>query len=449
VSRTSLVAVRAAPVAARCARGLLIMLALTAASGVLRTAAASADPVIAAAGDIACAPDDPAYNGGEGTATRCRQRATSDLLVGAGLAAVLPLGDIQYPISSLARIKAVYDPTWGRVRSISRPVLGNHEGGWMSYFSYFNGPRASDGPAGPTGKGYYSFDVGSWHLVALNSNCSLIDCTAGSAQERWLRADLAAHPTPCTLAYWHNPRYSSGHEGSNAFVQPFWAALDDAGAEIVLSGNSHNYERFAPLDRSGAVDRGNGIRQFVVGTGGAFFTAGITTLIPGGEIAQNHTFGVLMVTLHPSSYDWQFVPIAGSSFTDSGTEQCHSPRSQRAPNAGPDHEPPVISDLRMTRRRFARRTTFRYTLSEPARVRVTIRRRLRGRYRVAGQFSQSGVAGHNGRKFRGRLANKRLGAGSFRASFVAFDAGGNRSAPASLDFQIVRRRGALEGHGRH
>jgi acid phosphatase type 7 len=447
VSRTSLVAVRAAPVAARCARGLVIVLGLTAASGGLRTATASADPVIAAAGDIACAPDDPDYNGGAGTATRCRQRATSDLLVGAGLAAVLPLGDIQYPISSLARIKAVYDPTWGRVKSITRPVLGNHEGGSMSYFSYFNGRGAADGPAGPTGKGYYSFDIGSWHLVALNSNCSLIDCTAGSAQERWLRADLAAHPTSCTLAYWHHPRYSSGHEGNNFLMQPLWAALDDAGAELVLSGNSHNYERFAPLDPNGAVDRGNGIRQFVVGTGGAFFTAGITTLIPGGEVAQNHTFGVLMLTLHPSSYDWQFVPIAGSSFSDSGTDQCHSPRSQASPKASPDREPPVISNLRMTRKRFARRTKFRYSLSEPAVVRVTIRRRVRGRYRVAGQFSQAGVEGHNGRKFRGRLANKRLGAGSFRAGFVAVDGSGNRSAPARLDFQIVRRRGAVEGHG--
>ena len=446
MSRTSLVADRAAWVAARCARGLLIVSLLTAASGVLRTAAASADPVIAAAGDIACAPDDLDYNGGAGTATRCRQRATSDLLVGAGLAAVLPLGDIQYPISSLARIKAVYDPTWGRVKSITRPVLGNHEGGWMSYFSYFNGRGAADGPAGPTGKGYYSFDIGSWHLVALNSNCSVVACAAGSIQERWLRADLAAHPTSCTLAYWHNPRYSSGHEGSNSLMQPLWAALDDAGAEIVLSGNSHNYERFAPLDPNGAVDRGNGIRQFVVGTGGAFFTAGITTLIPGGEVAQNHTFGVLMLTLRPSSYDWQFVPIAGSSFSDSGTDQCHSPRSA-ASTAGPDREPPVISNLRMTRKRFARRTTFRYSLSEPALVRVTIRRRVRGRYRVAGRFSQAGVEGHNGRKFRGRIANKRLGAGSFRAGFVAFDRSGNRSAPARLDFQIVPRRGAVEGHG--
>ena len=437
--RTSVVAVRADPLAVRLARGLLIVLALTAAVG-LRTTAAWADPVIAAAGDIACGEDDPGYNGGEGTATRCRQRATSDLLVGAGLAAVLPLGDIQYPISSLARLKAIYDPTWGRVRSISRPVLGNHEGGWMSYFSYFNGPGASDGPAGPTGKGYYSYDIGSWHLVALNSNCSQIACTAGSAQERWLRADLAAHPTRCTLAYWHHPRYSSGHEGSTTSMQPMWAALDDAGAEIVLSGHSHDYERFAPLDRSGAVDREHGIRQFVVGTGGAHFTSGVSTLISGGEVAQNHTFGVLMLTLHPSSYDWRFVPIAGTSWSDSGSETCRPRVSGSGSTASSDRQPPVISNLRMTRKRFARRTTFRYSLSEPALVRVTIRRRVRGRYRVAGRFSQAGVSGHNGRRFRGRIAGKRLGAGRFRARFVAVDGAGNRSAPHRLRFRIVRRR---------
>ncbi len=417
----------------------LIVLALAAALAVSQSATASAAPIIAAAGDIACDPEDVSYNAGEGTATRCRQRATSDLLVGTGLAAVLPLGDIQYPISSLARIKAAYDPSWGRVKSITRPVIGDHEGGLVSYFSYFNGPGAADGPAGPTGKGYYSFDVGSWHLVALNSACSQIDCTAGSAQERWLRADLAAHPNKCTLAYWHRPRYSSGHEENDELVQPFWEALHDAGAEIVLSGHSHHYERFAPLDVNGAADSGQGIRQFVVGTGGAFFTGGINTGMPGSEVRQNHTFGVLMLTLHESSYDWRFAPIAGQAWSDSGSGQCHSQTPGSDPGSS-DRQPPVISNLRMTRKRFVRRTTFRYSLSEPARVRTTIRRRVRGRYRVAGQFSQRGVLGHNGRRFRGRIGRGRLGEGSFRATFVAFDAAGNRSAPHSLGFTIMRRR---------
>ena len=172
------------------------------------------------------------------------------------------------------------------MKSISRPILGNHESSGTGYFDYFNG-RESDGLAGPRGKGYYSFDVGSWHLVALNSNCDRVSCSAGSEQEQWLRADLAAHPTACTLAYWHHPRYSSGHEGNNTFTQPFWEALDDAEAEIVLSGHSHDYERFAPLDRNGNIDLATGIRQFVVGTGGAFFTGGLGTLIAQSEAAQN------------------------------------------------------------------------------------------------------------------------------------------------------------------
>lgn len=415
---------------------LLIVLAFTVSFVTLRPARASADPVIAAAGDIACDPDDPGYNGGDGTSDRCRQRATSDLLVGAGLAAVLPLGDIQYDAASAANINAVYDPTWGRIKAISRPILGNHEGSGTAYFNYFNGAGASDGPAGPPGKGYYSFDIGGWHLVALNSNCSRVACSAGSEQERWLRADLAAHPAACTLAYWHHPRFSSGHDGSNTSMQALWEALDEADVEILLSGHSHDYERFAPLDRTGAVDRGDGIRQFVVGTGGAFFTGGLSTRIPGSEVAQNDTFGVLMLTLHRSSYDWRFAPVAGSSFSDSGTDPCHPPMSQ--PTASPDREPPVISNLRMTRKRFARRTTFRFSLSERARVRVTIRRRVRGGYRVVGRFRIAGVRGRNARRFRGRIGNKRLRAGRFRAGFVAFDRAGNRSAPRRVGFKIVR-----------
>ena len=311
-------------------RRLLIVLVVAVASTCIWTAQAAADPVIAAAGDIACDPADPGYNGGAGTSDRCRQRATSDLLVGAGLTNVLPLGDIQYDSASLSNIMAVYDPTWGRAKSISRPILGNHESSGTGYFDYFNGPGVTDGPAGPRGKGYYSFDVGSWHLVALNSNCTrpadttdVVDCGVGSEQERWLRADLAAHPTSCTLAYWHHARWSSGHDGSNAFMQPLWEALEDAQAEILLSGHSHDYERFSPLDRNGNLDPAGGIRQFVVGTGGAFFTGGLDTREAHSEIAQNTTFGVLKLTLHPTSYDWQFEPLAGGTFTDSGSGLCH------------------------------------------------------------------------------------------------------------------------------
>ena len=190
----------------RCLSTVIVVAA--AASMAFSGVAAAQDPVIAAAGDIACDPGD--------TTDPCRQMETSDLLVGAGLTAVLPLGDIQYNSASLANILAVYDPSWGRVKSISRPILGNHESSGTGYFDYFNGVGASDGRAGPRGKGWYSFDVGSWHIVALNSNCTrpvdtsdVVDCSVGSEQEQWLRADLAAHPAECTLAYWHHPRYSS------------------------------------------------------------------------------------------------------------------------------------------------------------------------------------------------------------------------------------------------
>jgi hypothetical protein len=309
----------------------VIVLAVMIAPLALGGRAAAADPVIAAAGDIACDPNDSGYNGGAGTSDRCRQRATSDLLVGAGagLAAVLPLGDIQYDSASSENIAQVYDPTWGRVKSISRPVLGNHETNGNDYFDYFNGVGAVDGPAGPRGKGWYSFDVGNWHLVALNSNCrrpedttNVVDCGVGSEQERWLRADLAAHATSCTLAYSHHARYSSGHDGNNTSLQPLWEALDDAGAELLLSGHSHNYERVAPMDRNGDLNRANGVRQFVVGTGGAFFTGGLDTRIPNSEVAQNDTFGVLFLTLHPFSYEWRFVPEAGKTWSDTGTGSC-------------------------------------------------------------------------------------------------------------------------------
>jgi acid phosphatase type 7 len=422
------------------APGLLVLLGLAASVSAAWVAPASADPVIAAAGDIACDPQDPGYNNGNGTADRCQQRATSDLLVGRGLSAVLPLGDLQYTAASAANLSAVYDPTWGRVKSISRPILGNHESGGMAYFDYFNGKGASDGPAGPRGKGYYSFDVGGWHLVALNSNCSRVSCSAGSEQAAWLRADLAANPAHCTLAYWHDPRFSSGYGGSNSSTQALWQALDEAGVEILLSGSSHDYERLAPLDSLGNVDRAGGVRQFVVGTGGAFFT-GLSDRVAASEVAQNDTFGVLMLALHPSSYDWQFVPIAGRTFTDSGSDPCHGPRSRAAPTPAPesDHVAPILSGLRVSPRRFGRRAMIRYRLSEGARVRFTIRRKMRRRYRVVGRFFESGSPGANLRRFRGRIGGRRLRAGTFRAGLKAFDAAGNKSRPRSRGFKIVRR----------
>ena len=451
--------------------------------------AAAEDPVIAAAGDIACAPGDPI------TATTCHHGATSNLLVGAPLAWVLPLGDIQYNSASLSNIMGAgaYNDTWGRVKAISRPVLGNHESSGTGYFDYFNGVGVVDGLAGPRPTGYYSFDVGSWHLVALNSNCSRVSCSVGSEQEQWLRADLAAHPTGCTLAYWHHARYSSGHDGNNTSMQPLWEALHDAGADVLLSGHSHNYERFAPLDRNGGLDPANGIRQFVVGTGGAFFTGGLDSLEAHSETAQNNTFGVLFLTLRPTSYEWSFVPEAGGTYTDGGSTACHGPGSTPPPPPPPPPPPadtsaPVISNLTASPRRFRglvmsnltvspRRfsvpsarsaprkggTTFSYVLSEAATVRVSISRRFRGRrvggkcrrvpglrrgaprcfgFRKVGSFLQQGAAaGANTRWFGGRLGKRRLAPGKFKAGFVARDAAGNRSGRESVTFTIVRARG--------
>jgi len=276
-------------------------------------------PVIAAAGDIACADSDADYNSGLGTSTACRQLYTSNLLVGGGYSAVLPLGDNQYNSGSLSQFNAVYDPTWGRVKSISRPVVGNHEygtSGASGHFTYYGSL------AGDPSKGYYSYDVGAWHLIALNSNCTRVACDVGSAQEQWLRSDLSAHPAACTLAYTHHARWSSGHDGDNVFVQPLWQALYDGGAELLLSGHSHNYERFAPQNATGGADNASGIRQFVVGTGGAFFT-GVGSAHPNSQVRNNNTFGILKLTLRSTGYDWQFVPEAGATFADSGSTACH------------------------------------------------------------------------------------------------------------------------------
>lgn len=307
------------------------VLAAAWASGAAAEAVAAADPVVAAAGDIACDPTDSGFNNGNGTPVRCRQRYTSDLLLNSGLSGVLTLGDNQYNSASLANFKASYAPSWGRVKSITHPSLGNHEPGRATgYFDYFNGPGVQSGPAGDRGKGYYSFDIGAWHLIALNSNCGTVSCASGSAQEQWLKTDLAFHPNMCTLAYWHHPRFSSGYDGDNTFTNDLYTDLYNARADILLVGHSHDYERFAPQDPNANLDPANGIREFVVGTGAAFFS-GMHTPQANSEVRQNSTYGVLKLTLHPSSYDWQFVPEAGKSFTDSGTNACHGGASPFQP----------------------------------------------------------------------------------------------------------------------
>ena len=296
--------------------GVVAVIATVVALAALSPSIAAADPVVYAAGDIACAPDDP------GSSTTCHERKTSDIVLNGGATRALALGDLQYTSASLYNLQNSYDHTWGRFKSITSPSLGNHEGSGTGYFDYFYGSGVNSGPYGARAKGFYSFDVGAWHLIALNSNCSRVPCAAGSEQEQWLRADLAAHPNACTLAYWHHPRFSSGHDGDGTFMQALWKDLYDANADLVLVGHSHDYERFAPQNASGVLDRTRGIREFVVGTGGAFFT-GLSSPKPNSEVRQNNTFGVLKLTLHPTSYDWQFVPEAGKTFTDAGSEACH------------------------------------------------------------------------------------------------------------------------------
>jgi chitodextrinase len=285
------------------------------------TTTASSAPVIGVAGDIACAPDDPNFDGGVGTTSACRMLATSNLLVDKGFAAVLPLGDEQYNSGSLSSFMASYDLSWGRVKSLSHPVVGNHEYGTSGASGYFSYYGAS---AGDPSKGYYSFDIGSWHLIALNSNCTKVagGCGVGSPQETWLRSDLAAHPAACTLAFSHHAAYSSGHDGDNAFMQPMWQDLYNANAELLLSGHSHDYERYAPQNATGGLDNTRGVRQFVVGTGGAFFT-GMGSIDPNSQVHNNTTYGILKLALRSTSYDWQFIPVTGSTFTDSGSTACH------------------------------------------------------------------------------------------------------------------------------
>jgi hypothetical protein len=298
--------------------GLVALLALAMLAARM-TSAAAADPVVMAAGDIACDPADPNYNGGLGTASFCRMRAVSDLLVAGAPTAVLPLGDNQYEDGALAKYQQSYDPSWGRVKAISRPIPGDGDygvSGAAGYFDYFGAA------AGTRGQGYYSYDVGAWHVIALNSACQKVrgGCGPGSPQEQWLRADLAAHPANCILAYVHKPRFSSGPE--NTTVDTFWRDLYAAGAEIVLSGDRHFYERFAPQNPDGAADP-KGIREFIVGTGGK--NLGSIGTVQANSQVRAKTFGALKLTLHAGSYDWSFVPAAGQSFTDSGSTNCSSP----------------------------------------------------------------------------------------------------------------------------
>jgi acid phosphatase type 7 len=280
-----------------------------------------ADPVIAAAGDIACDPTDANYNGGAGSKSYCHELATARLITSGGYDRVFALGDEQYADATLDKFQTSYDPSWGQFKSKTVPVPGNHEyldGNADGYYSYF-GAAAGD----PT-KGYYSFNLGTWHVIVLNGECSYVGgCGAGTPQETWLRADLASHPSTCTLAMWHEPRFASGSGGDTGTgFTTFWTDLYNAGAELLLNGHIHDYERFAPQTPNGTADNARGIREFVVGTGGKSLV-GFDRSLPNSQVRNANTYGVLKLTLHPGSYDWQFVHEQGKNFTDSGTTSCH------------------------------------------------------------------------------------------------------------------------------
>lgn len=271
------------------------------------SASSSGPPVVAAAGDIA----DCASEGDESTAK----------LLGGIDGTVLTLGDNVYENGTSEEFADCYDPTWGQFKGRTRPVPGNHEYntvGAAGYFDYFG--KA----AGKPGKGYYSYDLGAWHIIALNSNCQEIGgCGIDSPEGRWLKNNLANNPSKCTLAYFHYPLFSSGkYRPGVPSVRPLWKTLYSARADVVLNGHDHNYERFAPQDPTGKAAPNRGIREFVVGTGGKSLYP-IESPIPNTESYNDVSYGVLKLTLRRESYEWRFLAAQGSTFTDSGSARCH------------------------------------------------------------------------------------------------------------------------------
>jgi len=299
-------------------------------------------PTLVAAGDIACRPP-PQPNSTE-TDTACRHARTADLVEALGPDAVAVLGDNQYEHGELANFLGSYDPTWGRFKAITHPAVGNHEyegdperDSADGYYTYF-GERA----AGPNG--YYSWTLGDWTLFALNSgaidytisgagsampdDCWPVSCAPGSSQETWLREQLdALSAGACVLAYWHHPRYSSGYGGISRDYDettPLYDALRDHGAELVLTGHAHNYERFAPMDAAGTPDPLTGITQFVVGTGGRnLFTDPGPVRATSAQLYTN-AFGVLELTLSPGGWETRFVTESGE-VRDETSGTCHGP----------------------------------------------------------------------------------------------------------------------------
>jgi calcineurin-like phosphoesterase family protein len=272
-----------------------------------RATASEPDPVLVGAGDISACEGDGAL----------QTAALLDTIPGT----VFTLGDNVYPNGSAERFQQCYEPSWGRHKARTRPAVGNHDyltEGASAYFDYFGAA------AGDRTKGWYSYDLGKWHVIVVNSNCSKIQggCGAGSPQEKWVREDLAAHRVPCTVAMWHHPRFSSSEHGNDPTMGPIFQALYEGGADLALAGHDHTYERFAKQDPQQRPDPDRGIREFVVGVGGRSLYE-FPKIQPNSEVRDDKNYGVLKLTLHPTSYDWEFVGVPGSTFSDKGSDKCH------------------------------------------------------------------------------------------------------------------------------
>jgi acid phosphatase type 7 len=259
---------------------------------------------------------------GAGDIARCSSsgdEATAKLLDSIS-GTVFTTGDNAYESGTATEFNNCYRPSWGRHKARTKPSVGNHEyltPGASGYFGYFGAA------AGPSGKGYYAYNLGDWHVVSLNSMCEKVGgCGAASPMLSWLKKDLAANPKRCTLAYFHHPLFSSGEHGNQTKMRPVWDALYAANADVVVSGHDHDYERFAPQRPDGTLDWNRGMREFVVGTGGGSHYA-FRTIKANSQVRNSGTYGVLKLTLNPTSYEWKFVPVAGKTFSDSGTASCH------------------------------------------------------------------------------------------------------------------------------
>jgi 3',5'-cyclic AMP phosphodiesterase CpdA len=281
-------------------------------------------PVIAAAGDIACDPRSDAFNGGLGR-YQCGDRATSNLILRGRYRAVFALGDLQYADGRLWKFRRAYGSSWGRFKPKTLPVIGNHEYGTRNargYFSYFNGRGDEYGRAGKRPEGWYSRDLGRWHVIVLNSNCEAVGCGSGSPQIEWLVNDLRSHRNRCVLAAYHHPRFSSGRHEEDQDVKTIWRTLYRAGVDVVLNGHDHDYERFAPQSSRGHLDLRHGVAEFVVGTGGHSLFSLPRRIERNSRAHQDSTFGILRMRLGRGRYRWAYKAAPSGQTLDRGTRRC-------------------------------------------------------------------------------------------------------------------------------